>query len=59
MGKNITDIMFNKNKTKFVKAEVSDGIITLVSDDFTLVDYASAGLKNPQTDEFSVWIRRI
>lgn len=57
-GKLCKEIVFKKDETDFiVDTNCAEAIAKIMSGDYVLVDYASAGRRNPSEDEFSVWIK--
>ena len=56
-GKAPENIVFDSRINQFIRHETNEEIIRISDGCYTLVDYASAGTKNPEEDEISVWLK--
>ena len=57
-GTKLENIEINTKNDNFKREQAENEMVRISNGNCIFVDYASAGTTNPETDEFSVWVRK-
>ncbi len=57
-GTKLENIEINTKNNNFKREQAENEMVKISNGNCIFVDYASAGTTNPETDEFSVWVRK-